>query len=463
MARRIRLALAGVALVAGTVGFAALAFSQARPPTSKSRPLAPALFLTQPIADTVPNADQLRRGQYLVRAGDCAACHTADNGPPLAGNFGLRTPFGTIFSTNLTSDAETGVGRMSPETFYRALHNGVGPKGQQVYPAMPYTSFTRVSRADSDTILAYLKTTPAVSSKRPPNKLPFPLNIRFLIKGWNLFFFRPGEFVPTAGKSAEWNRGAYLVTGLGHCGGCHTPKNFLAGDKNDQALQGGDLDNWIAPDLTANTRTGLGSWSVDEVVQYLKTGRNARANAGGPMSEVVSYSTSLLSDADLRAMAVYLKDQAASPSPSVRTADAAAIRRGGAIYSDACASCHMLGGVGQPGYFAPLDGNALAQQSNPAGVIHLILAGSRTAPTTSRPSPLSMPSFAWKLNDRQIADVATYLRNSWGNKAPQVGARTVAGLRKNLGLTTVHLTDNSGDHVRPPGRPASSGQAQPKP
>jgi mono/diheme cytochrome c family protein len=174
------------------------------------------------------------------------------------------------------------------------------------------------------------------------------------------------------------------------------------------------------------------------------------------MAEVVSYSTSLMTDADLRAMAVYLKDQPASPSPNIRTADAAAMRRGGAIYSDACASCHMIGGVGQPGYFAPLAGNAVAQQSNPDSVIHLILAGSRTAPTTSRPSPLTMPAFAWKLNDRQIADVATYVRNSWGNKAPQVNARAVTGMRKNLDLTKIRLTDNSGDHAQPSAKPAGS-------
>ena len=463
MPRATSLTLAGLAVTLACLGYAALAFSQALTPRAMPRPALPAILLTQPIADDVPNVEQLRRGQYLVRAGDCAACHTPDNGPPFAGGYGLNTPFGVIYSTNLTSDPETGIGRMSPETFYAALHNGVGPKGAQMYPAMPYNYYTRVARADTDAMLAYLKTTPPVVARRPANKLMFPFNIRFLVKGWNLLFFRPGTFTPDPGKSAEWNRGAYLVTGLGHCGSCHTPKNFLAGDKTRQPLHGGKLDNWISPDLTANPRTGLGSWSHQDIGEYLKTGRNTRANAGGPMAEVVSYSTSLLADADLRAIAVYLKDQPASPTRAVAAPDAAAMRRGEAIYSDACASCHLLKGVGQSRTFAPLAGNAVLQQSDPTGLAHLILAGSRTAPTATRPSALSMPSFAWKLTDQQIADVSTYVRNSWGNQAPSVSARTVADMRTRLDLKTVRLTDNSGDHPARAASPASPGRSATQP
>lgn len=458
MPRSKRLTLAGLVVTLACLGYAALALSEGLTPRTPTRALPPPLFLTQSIPDGTPNAEQLRRGQYLVRMGDCVSCHTPDNGAPFAGGFGLNTPFGVIYSTNLTSDRETGIGRMKPETFYAALHNGVGPKGGQIYPAMPYPYFTRVTRADSDAMLAYLKTTPPVHARRPANKLPFPLNIRFLVNGWNLLFFRPGTFKPDPGKSAEWNRGAYLVTGLGHCGACHTPKNFLAGDKPRQALQGGVIDNWTAPDLTANKRTGLGSWSRDDIGEYLKTGRNARANAGAAMAEVVAYSTSLLADADLRAIAVYLEDQPASPARNVASPDPAAMRRGEAIYSDACASCHLLKGVGQAKTFAPLAGNSVVQQSDPTGVMHLILAGSRTAPTATRPTALSMPSFAWKLTDRQIADVATYVRNSWGNQAPPVTAGKVADMRRRLDLKTVRLTDNSGDHpsnLSSPGRTAT--------
>jgi mono/diheme cytochrome c family protein len=446
MPRSRTLALAGLGPALACLGYAALAFSQSFTPRAMPHPMGPTLLLTQPIADGVPNAEQLRRGQYLVRVGDCAGCHTPDNGAPFSGGYGLNTPFGTIYSTNLTSDPETGIGRLSPDTFYAALHNGISPKGPQLYPAMPYNYYTRVTRADSDAMLAYLKSTPPVVSRPPANKLGFPFNIRFLVKGWNMLFFRPGTFTPNPGKSAEWNRGAYLVTGLGHCGSCHTPKNFLAGDKTRQALQGGNLDNWVAPDLTANPRTGLGSWNHDEIIEYLKTGRNARANAGGAMAEVVSYSTSIMDDADLRAMTVYLKDQPASPAARVAAPDPAAMRRGEAIYSDACASCHLLKGVGQSKTFAPLAGNTVLQQSDPGGLMHVVLAGSRTAPTMARPTPLAMPSFAWKLNDRQIADVLTYARNSWGNQAPPVTASKVADMRRKLGLKTVRLTDSSGDH-----------------
>ncbi|MEJ0066241.1 MAG: cytochrome c [Caulobacteraceae bacterium] len=225
-----------------------------------------------------------------------------------------------IYSANITSDRDTGIGAWTGDQFYRAMHEGVGAHGENLYPALPYVWFSRITRADDDAILAYLKTTPAVSYTPPANQLPFPLNIRFFVGGWNLLFFRPHEFQADPGQSAEWNRGAFLVTGPGHCGACHTPKNFLGADKSNQALRGGDLDNWVAPDLTENTRTGLGRWSVDDIVEFLKTGRNAHAGAGGSMAEVVSYSTSLMSDQDRHAIAVYLKSQAASPGRRIRLA-----------------------------------------------------------------------------------------------------------------------------------------------
>jgi mono/diheme cytochrome c family protein len=443
------LAAAGVAVLDVTgLGVAGLAFSQGRITASSPAPQVstPTQLLTQPIEATVPNADQVRRGQYLVRMGDCVSCHTRDGGEPLAGGYGLNTPFGVIYTQNLTSDPDTGIGNWSPDQFYQALHNGVGPHGMRLYPGLPYPYFTRATRADSDAILAYLKSVPAVSYRPPANGLPFPLNIRFFVRGWNMLFFRPGEFKPDSSKSAEWNRGAYIVTGLGHCEACHTPKNFLAGDKTDQPLHGGELDNWVAPDLTSNPRIGLGGWSADDIVEFLKTGRNAHANAAGSMAEVVSFSTSLMSDQDLHAIAVYLKDRPASPSPPAYDPDPGAMKRGAAVYSDACSSCHLNDGVGQPRFFPPLKGDAMAQQPNPDGLLHLILAGGRTAPTPTRPSPLSMASFAWKLDDQQVADVSTYIRNSWGNRGSAVSASQAAHMRSKLGLKTVHLTDNSGDH-----------------
>jgi mono/diheme cytochrome c family protein len=405
----------------------------------------PTSFLQQPIADSAPNAAQVRRGRELVIDGDCMSCHLRTGGQPFAGGLGLNTPFGVIYSANITSDRNTGIGDWTNDQFYNAMHKGIGAQGENLYPAFPYPWFSGVSRADDDAILAYLKTTPAVSYRAPANRLPFPLNIRFMVKGWNLLFFRPHDFQPDSSQSADWNHGAYIVTGLGHCGGCHTPLNFLGAASASRALHGGTIDNWVAPDLTSNGRTGLGGWSLSDIAEYLQTGRNFRAGAGGDMAEVVSYSASLMSDQDRRGIAVYLKSLAASPDSAAQAVDSGAMQRGAAIYSDACASCHLDNGVGQPRFFPPLGHNAMLQQADPTGLEHLILAGSRIGPTATRPSPLTMPSFAWKLTDSEIADVSTFIRNSWGNQAAPVPASKVGDMRRRLGLRTIHYTVNSGD------------------
>ncbi len=447
MRRRSKVVVAVVVLLLLLAGGAAgVAFGKPSAPyTPLSAPNIPIRALVQRIPDSAPNAAQLRLGQYLVRVGDCASCHTREGGAFLSGGFALNTPFGKIYSTNLTSDPETGIGAFTPQTFYEALHDGTGSDGKPLYPAMPYPYTTRVTRADSDAMLAFLKTVPPVVERRPANELSFPFNIRTLIHGWNAMFFRAGEFKPDPAKPAEWNRGAYLVQGLGHCGACHTPKNALAGDSRDRPLQGGTLDNGVAPDLSANPRTGLGAWHAEDIVEYLKTGRNAFANAGSAMAEVVTYSTSLLSDADLHAIAIYLKDQPASSDTASADADAEAMKRGAAVYLDSCTGCHAEQGVGEPRFFPPLKSNAVSQQNDPTGLLHIILAGDRTATTASRPSPLTMPSFAWKLDDQQVADLATYLRNSWGNRAGAVSARQVAEMRKSLLLESDHLVEGSTD------------------
>ncbi len=401
--------------------------------------------LTQPISDSTPNAAQLRRGQYLVAAGDCLSCHLRDGGEPFAGGLGLNTPFGVIYTSNITSDRATGIGAWSSDQFYRAMHDGKGAQGHDLYPAFPYPWFRVVSREDDDAIFAYLMSLPAVSYASPKNDLAFPLNFRSFVGAWNLLFLDSHDFQSDPEQSTEWNRGAYLVNGLGHCGGCHTPKNSFGADKSKQELHGGKLDNWVAPDLTSNTRIGLGDWSVDDIAEFLGTGRNARAAAGGAMADVIRYSTSLLSDADRRAIAVYLKSQPASAGIESSAPEAGAMRRGAEIYSDACSSCHLDNGVGQSKLFPPLGKDAMLQQPDPTGLEHLILAGTRIGVSASRPSPLGMPSFAWKLTDQEIADVSTFIRNSWGNQAAPVAASGVADLRKKLGLQTVHLTDNSGD------------------
>jgi mono/diheme cytochrome c family protein len=448
MARKLALLITAGAAALGIValGVGGAALSQNKMTPSASNGLTPPQLITLPVSPSLPNAGQVERGRYMVAAGDCVSCHTRDDGPTLAGGLGMNTPFGVIYTPNLTSDAATGIGAWTPDQFYNAMHKGLGAHGEALYPAFPYPYFTRITREDSDALLAYLKTTPAVNYTAPANRLPFPLNIRFMVNGWNLLFFKPNDFVADSSKSAQWNRGAYIVNGAGHCAQCHTPTNLLGANDNRKPFHGGNLDNWVAPDLTGNPRTGLGGWTSADIVEYLKSGRNAHAQAAGPMAEVVSYSTSLLSDADLAAVAAYLKDLPPSPAGTPPAPDMGAMKRGEAVYSDACASCHLEKGVGQARYFPPLSGDAVLQQSNPAGLAHLILAGVRTAPTTSRPSPLSMPSFAWKLSDQEIADVSTYIRNSWGNHAAPVEAGQVAKMRKALDLQTTHLTVNSGDH-----------------
>jgi mono/diheme cytochrome c family protein len=445
--RRLAHRLLGFTAAAAAVALATWAVSQN--PALPAHPVAtltPTGFLSQPIPDSTPNAEQLRRGQALTIVGDCMSCHIRDGGQPFAGGYALNTPFGVIYSANITSDRTTGIGDWTNDQFYNAMHNGIGAQGENLYPAFPYPWFSRVSRADDDAILAYLKTTPAVSYRPPANRLPFPLNIRFMVKGWNLLFFRPHDFQADPGQSADWNHGAYLVTGLGHCGGCHSPLNLFGAASTNRALYGGALDNWVAPDLTANAHTGLGAWSLGDITEYLQTGRNFRAGAGGDMAEVVSYSTSLMTDQDRRGIAVYLKSLGASPDSAAPSVDSGALQRGAAIYSDACASCHLENGFGQPRFFPPLGHDAMLQQANPMGLEHLILAGGRVGPTATRPSPLTMPSFAWKLTDAEIADVSTYIRNSWGNQAAPVPASKVRDLRRRLGLQTIHYTVNSGDH-----------------
>ena len=449
MSRFSRVRTAGLVGTALAVGLMCSAVGQMPAlPAHPSSAITPAGLLAKPFDDSTPNAAQLRRGQYLVAAGDCLSCHLREGGEPFAGGLGLNTPFGAIYTSNITPDRQTGIGAWTGDQFYRAMHDGKGAHGENLYPAFPYPWFRRASRADDDAIFAYLMTVPAVSYTPPQNNLPFPFNIRGSVGAWNLLFLDGHDFQSDPGRSAEWNRGAYLVKGLGHCGACHTPKNSFGADKSKQEFHGGKLDNWVAPDLTGNSRMGLGDWSVEDIVEFLATGRNPRAAAGGAMAEVITYSTSLLNDADRHAIAVYLKSQPASAAITVSTPDSGAMRRGAEIYSDACSSCHLENGVGQPRVFPPLGKDAMLQQSDPTGLEHVILGGTRIGISASRPSPLSMPSFAWKLTDQEIADVSTFIRNSWGNRAAQVSASDVRDLRKKLDLQTVHLTVNSGDHAQ---------------
>jgi mono/diheme cytochrome c family protein len=435
--------LAGTWLLAGLLLTARSVV--ASPPAHGPLPPTAVALLTAPIPLTTPDAAQLRRGQYLVAAGDCMSCHLRAGGAPFAGGLRLETPFGVIYTPNISSDAKTGIGAWSADQFYRAMHDGVDNDGNNLYPAFPYPSFRNASRADDDAMLAYLKTTPAVVYTPPDNELPFPLNRRAVVKVWNLFFLSSREWQDDPGRAADWNRGAYLVQGLGHCGECHTPKNLLGADQSSRAFYGARLGTWVAPDLSANKRSGLGAWSAEDIAEYLANGRNVHAGAGGPMGEVVTYSTALLTDEDRRAVTVYLLSLASSPAAIPAPPTTAAMQRGAAIYTDVCSACHLADGVGQPRLFPPLGMNAMLQQADATGLEHVMLAGSRLGTSRARPSPLTMPGFAWKLTDAQIADVGTYLRNSWGNRAAPIVPGEVQKLRRELGLDSPRYTANSGD------------------
>ena len=384
-------------------------------------------------AETSTNS-AIERGHYLVDAGDCAACHTAKGGKPFAGGRPIPTPFGTIYSTNITPDKDTGIGQWTEEDFYRAMHEGIRRDGKHLYPAFPYPWYTKLNRADVDAIKAYLDALPPVREENRKTALPWPLSVREAVAGWNELFFREGEYQADSSKPPEWNRGAYLVVGLGHCGACHTPKNIAGGPKRAKTLEGGYGENWYATSLTNDVRDGLGDWSLDDIVKYLKTGSNAKAAATGPMAEVIENSTQHLSDQDLHAIAAYLKSIPAKSDQKAKAPDADKdrIARGAALYLDQCSGCHMENGAGQPGVFPPLRGNAVVQAKDPETMLHMVLAGARVAATKGNPTGLAMPSFEWKLTDQDVADLATYLRSAWGNRASAVSAGTVKKLREKV-------------------------------
>ncbi len=372
-------------------------------------------------------ADLVARGAYLARAGDCVSCHTAPGGQPYAGGYQLDTPFGYLLSPNITPDGATGIGRWSADDFWRALHQGVNQRGQDMYPVMPFDFYTRVTREDSDAIYAYLRSLPAVSNAVVVNHLRFPFNQRWSMAVWRELYFSEGSYKPDPSKSAAWNRGAYLVEGLGHCSACHSPRNALGGIEKDKAFTGATIDGWFALNLTSELHSGLGSWTVEQIATYLKTGAVAgKTTALGPMALVVKNSTSQMSAADLSAMATYLKDIPANstlrqgkPAPDPTRA------AGASLYLDHCAGCHQAGGRGMPGVFPPLAGNGVVLSSDPADILKVVLHG---VPAQGKYVP--MPAFAGQLNDQQVADLANYLRTSWGNgAAPNTTAAMAARLR----------------------------------
>jgi mono/diheme cytochrome c family protein len=378
-----------------------------------------------------PSEETIERGKALVVAGDCASCHTADPAKPFAGGKRIDTPFGAVYSPNLTPDRGTGIGAWSDQDFHGALRFGIDPDGSRYYPAFPYPNFTKLTRPDILAIRAYLATLTPFANEAPPPRLRFPLNYRVVMRLWNYLFFRPGILEPDQQKGTDWNRGRYLVEGLGHCGVCHTPKNLFGADRRGRAFSGSMVGGWFAPRLDAAERSGLKSWSVDDIAEYLASGRNGKSHADGPMAEVVVNSTSRMSDGDVHAIAVYLKSlPPGPPEPAVLPPAETSMKAGQAIYAHACIACHEGDGSGAPRIYPPLPGNPLLQSADPASTLRIILDGAQSVTTPRAPNKGSMPAYAKELSDQQIADVTNYIRNSWGNAGSAVTAEQVGNARK---------------------------------
>jgi mono/diheme cytochrome c family protein len=391
---------------------------------------------------SVANAGDLQeftlveRGRYLAVLSDCASCHTMPgSNRPFAGGRPIETPFGNIVAPNITPDPETGIGSWSDEQFDAAVRKGLRRDGSHLYPAMPYNDYTKMSRDDVLAIRAYLNTVTPVRNAVVANTLPFPFNIRAAMGVWNALYFKEGDYKPDPKQSAEWNRGAYLVDGPGHCGACHTPKTFLGGDKLDQYLEGAYLQGWSAPDITNDARLGLGKWSKEDLVSYLKSGHNRVTAATGPMGEVVTLSTAFTTDPDLNAIATYLKSlpgktSAGSPLPS---SDPAMIA-GAAIYRDQCSACHGMDGKGVAELFPSIADSSMVRSSDPTTSIRIVLRGARSVGTSAQPTASGMPSYGWQLDDGEVAAVLTYIRNSWGAAGDPIGSEQVSKVRRDTAL-----------------------------
>ena len=383
---------------------------------------------------TPPLFSQIMRGRYLVFAGDCAACHTREDGEPFAGGRAVPTPFGTIYASNITPDDDTGIGKWSEDDFWNAMHNGMSRDGKHLYPAFPYPWYTKLGHDDVLAIKAYLDTLPPVRNEVKKPDLPWPLSWRPSLAAWNAMFFKPGVYRSDSRKSPEWNRGAYLVEGAGHCGACHSPKNFLGAVKTDQRFEGGMGEGWFATSIRPTAGEGLRAWSVDDIANYLKTGANERTRAMGPMAEVVEHSTSHLNDYDLHAIGVYLKDLPGNNEQRTQRAssDQDVLSRGRLVYVDQCAGCHMENGAGLSRVFPPLQGNTALHADNPTSLARIVLEGAHGAKTSHSSDDFAMPGFADKLTDAEIADVLTYIRGSFGNQASAVATSKVADVRKSM-------------------------------
>nr|WP_229429177.1 c-type cytochrome [Massilia sp. ST3] len=401
---------------------------------------APAQQTARPAARPASSAQQalVERGKYLAQAGDCIACHTVPGGKIFAGNRPMPTPFGTLYAPNITPDPQTGIGKWSADDFFKMMRTGRSRNGDLLYPAMPFASYTKVTRADSDAIFAYLRSVPPVRQASRQHDLRFPYNNRALLIGWRTLYFQEGEYVPDKTKSAEWNRGAYLVQGLGHCSMCHTPINALGGSSQERAFQGGliPMQNWYAPSLTSNKEAGLGTWEIQDIIDLLQKGVSNRGTVYGPMAEVTFNSLQFMTTEDVRAMAVYLKslpaDQPMQSDPANAPARANVTQQftqGKRVYDAQCASCHGAQGRGKLPHYPPLAANQSITMTSAVNPIRMVLNGGYPPGTRRNPMPYGMPPFFHSLSDGEIAAVVTYIRTAWGNRGAPVNEREVNELR----------------------------------
>lgn len=412
------------------------------------------LALLSSCSISAAETDLIKQGEYLARAGDCVACHTAKGGKPFAGGLPMETPIGVIYSTNITPD-KTGLGDYSFEDFDKAVRQGVAKSGSTLYPAMPYPSYARVSESDMQALYAYfMKGVEPVAQENKDSDIPWPLSMRWPLTAWR-WMFAPAveDYQAKAGTDPVISRGAYLVEGLGHCGACHTPRALTMQEKALSAQDGSaflsgsaPLEGWIAKSLRGDHKDGLGSWSEEQLVQFLKTGRSDRSAVFGGMSDVVVHSMQYLSQDDLTAIARYLKSlPAMDPKDQPHQYDkqvAQALwkgddsQRGASVYIDNCAACHRTDGHGYTRVFPALAGNPVLQTADATSLINIVLNGGTLPATHTAPSTFTMPAFAWRLSDQEVADVVSFIRGSWGNQGAPVKASEVADLRKNDMRTT---------------------------
>ncbi|WP_448665994.1 c-type cytochrome [Serratia plymuthica] len=375
------------------------------------------------------SAQAMSAGEYVAKAGDCTACHTAPGGALLAGGMKFPTPLGAIYATNITPDKQHGIGAYSFDEFDRAMRQGIAKDGHRLYPAMPYTSYAKMNAADMRALYDYLMQ--EVSAQNAANRasdISWPLSMRWPLAVWNQLFHDDAQYRPDSGQSAEWNRGAYLVQGAGHCGSCHTPRGWAMQEKGLDSkepafLSGAELDGWFASNLRGMPQ--------EEVAALLKTGRSRHAAVAGPMSEVVTHSTQYLTDGDLNAIATYLHSLAAEKPPAEKAVApvAGSQQAGQRTYAMYCSTCHGNKGEGSDNTIPALAGNATVTADNPLTALRVLLEGAQT-PITQQATAIAMPGYGWALNDRQAADLMSYLRGSWGNQAGAVTAQQVQEARK---------------------------------